>query len=174
MKMKIIYICVLAIFATTSIAVGMIDLTNSYESQPNPYYAEAWFHDHDGITLTFVSDVWYNLTYNESTNLNGFTWDGDGNLTCLVSGLYKVAFTACGSGQNNHIYQLAVGLNGVVQVSTSAHKKMAAGGDETDMGSSGFIRLVVGDYVSLMIRDHGGSGTGLYIHSNLNLVRIGD
>ena len=137
-------------------------------------YAEAWFHDNAGDTITFAADRWYNLSFNESTYLNGFTWDGLGNLTCLVSGLYKVSFIACGSGQNNHIYHLAVGLNGEVQVSTSAHKKMAAGDDETDMGGSGFIRLTAGDYVSLMIRDHGGSGAGLYIHSNLNLVRIGD
>lgn len=157
-------------FSTT--VTGNLTVTKNITG--NVHHGEAYFHNHDGDTLTFVSDIWYNLSFNASKNLNGFTWDGLGNLTCLVSGLYDVGFVACGSGQNNHIYNLAVGINGIVDVNVSAHKKMAAGGDETDMGGSGFIQLTAGDYVSLMIRDHGGSGTGKYIHSNLNLVRIGN
>ena len=164
-------VCILLIVVSLIVS-SRIDLTG----RDNLYtYAEAWFHHHPGLTMNFATaDEYYNLTFNDTTALNGFTWDGMGNLTCNVAGLYSVDFMACGSGQNNHVYHLGVGINWVVQENVVAHKKMAAGGDITVMAGTGFLRLSSGDVVSLMIRDFGGTGTGLYVHSNLNLIRIGD
>jgi len=139
----------------------------------NIHYAEAWYHNHPGVTITFgVQDYFYNLSFND-TVLNGFTCVDDENLTCVVAGLYLVNFQASGSGQNNHEYICCVGINGVCQNNTSVHKKLNSGGDIVIMAGTGFVQLSVGDKVTLMIKDWKGTGTGTYHTSNLNLVRIG-
>ena len=45
------------------------NLTVNENLTANFYYAEAWYINHDGTTLNFVSDIWYNLTFNISSNL---------------------------------------------------------------------------------------------------------
>lgn len=140
----------------------------------NFFYAEAYNHYHPGVAINFVQDVYYNLTFNASDDLNGFTFDGDCNLTCNKPGLYSVNFQASGDGVNNHQYYLSVGINGISQNKTEVHKKITAGGDILTMSGTGLIRLANNDYVSLMIVDVTGNGAGNYYGSNLNLVRIGD
>jgi len=140
----------------------------------NYFCAEAYFHYHTGRIMTFVNDVYYNLTFNATTYMNGFTYDGDANLTCTMPGRYAANFQASGSGQNNKIYYLSVGINGVEQIATAVHKKLTAGGDILTMTGTGFLNLTNGDVVSLMIREVSGGGAGVYYGSNLNLVRIGD
>ena len=141
----------------------------------NIHYAEAYFHDHNGVSIDFTQDYRYNLTYNATEEANGFTFDGDGNLTCLKAGLYSVNFQASGDGQNNHEYYLGVAVNHEIVDKTEVHKKMAAGGDVTTMVGTGFIRLALNDIVSLQIYDiSAGGGISTYFASNLNLIRIGD
>ena len=154
------------------IVSSRIDLTG----RDNLYtYVEVTWHYHPGLEMNFdVADKYYNLTFNVSLSSGAFTWDGDGNLTCHVAGTYLANFMACGSGQNNHEYQLGIGVNGIVQAKTVAHKKMAAGGDVTVMSGTSIISLNATDVVSLKIRDRGGTGTGLYVHANFNLVRLDD
>jgi len=150
------------------------DLTVTGNIIGNIHYAEAWYHNHPGATITFgVQDQFYNLSFND-TVLNGFTCVDNQNLTCVVAGLYIVNFQASGSGQNNHEYICCVGINDVCQNNTSVHKKLNSGGDIVIMSGTGFVQLSVDDKVTLMMKDWKGTGTGTYHASNLNLVRIGD
>ena len=50
---------------------------------------------------------------------------------------------------------------------------MTAGGDIVTMTGSCIISLESGDNVGLRTADIGGTGTGNYYSSNINLVRIG-
>jgi len=156
-----------------NLTVG-VDLNVTGNIVGNSYCVEAYFHYHTGTTITFVQDVLYNLTFNATSFMNGFTYDGEANLTCAMPGRYAVNFHADGSGQNNHVYYLSIGINGFIQHNTAVHKKLNSGGDVIVMAGTGFVNLTNGDVVSLMVRDITGGGAGTYYAANLNLVRIGD
>jgi len=156
--------------------VGDANITGNMTT--NQYYGEMWYHNHTGTTLTFEDTVWNPLYFTNADMLNGFTFTGgfmeSSNLTAQVGGRYKADYRLSGSGQNNHIYHSIIMINGIEQEKCGDHKKMAAGGDLIPMGHSCFIDLNVGDTIAVAVRDYGGSGTGDYYSSNINLVRIGD
>jgi len=140
----------------------------------NNFYGEMWFHNHTTSVVNFaVEDVFYNMTMANHL-MNGFRNETRDTMNVEVAGLYLVNYYAVGSGQNNHEYVATVGIDGVVQTKTSVHKKMAAGGDYVIMSGTGLLRLEVDDVITLMVADFSGTGTGHYLGSNINLVRIGN
>ena len=137
-----------------------------------------WYHNHTATVFPFTSsDVYYTLFFTNATNLNGFGTQGigfglDSNLTAQVGGLYQAGYTAIGSGQNNHIYRTSIFINDVNQELCETHHKMSAGNDVVTQSGNCFIRLAVGDKVSLRTSDEGGTGDGEYYGGNINLVRV--
>jgi len=150
---------------------GDVDVEGNFTG--NQIYAEAWYHNHTATEMTFADGVNYSLYFNNYT-LNGFEQEGIYNLSTQVAGLYSVNYIASGDGQNNHDYYTSVFVEEDNRINCDSHKKMTAGGDIVTMSGTCFIRLEVDDSVSLRVMDEGGTGTGNYYSSNLNLVRIGD
>jgi len=141
----------------------------------NSYYGEMWYHNHTATELNFAIDgTFYNLTFDNS-DVNGFYFNDTGDyLEALVSGKYKVCYMASGDGQNNHVYFTTVLINGADQDRLESHKKMTAGGDIVTMTGCSFLDISIGDEIKLATADIGGTGTGNYYSSNVNLIRIGD
>jgi len=145
----------------------------------NQIYGGIHYHNHTATELTFSADVYHYLFMDDADFINGFSVNNIGfglnsSLTAQVGGLYQVIYSAVGSGQNNHVYITSVFINDTQIESCDAHKKLTAGGDIITMNGNCFIRLEVGNNVSLRIENEGNSGTGDYYGSNLNLVRIGN
>ena len=152
---------------------GNLNVTGNITT--NQIYGEMWYYNHTTTELNFAVDgVFYNLTFSESKT-NGFLFNDVGDyLEAQIDGRYLVNYMASGDGQNNHVYYTAIFVNGINQNSSESHKKMSAGSDIVTMTGSGFIDLNVGDKIKLATADVGGTGTGNYLSSNLNLVRIGN
>jgi hypothetical protein len=145
----------------------------------NNIYGEMWYYNQTATELNFAIDgEFYNIFMTNATNLNGFTFKGGhmqtSNLTAQHAGIYKASFYASGSGQNNHIYETAIFIDGVEQKNCGHEMKMAAGDDIVTHGSDCLITLNVGSVVDIRTADVGGTGTGNYYDGNLNLVRIGN
>lgn len=153
--------------------VGSANITGNITG--NFYYGEMWYHNHTATLLNFAVDgTYYNLTFSNSTT-NGFTFsDADDSLTVGMGGTYQTCYMASGDGQNNHIYFTVITINGVEEEKCGSHKKMSAGGDIVTMNGCCIISLNVDDEIKLATADIGGTGTGNYYSSNVNLVRIGD
>ena len=143
----------------------------------NIHYAEAWYHNHTGEVLSFATQYYYyNVSLDHFDMLNGFE-AGTDKLICKKEGLYDASYHMIGSGQNNHRYVTIIGLNGqnsTATLKTEDHKKMTAGGDLTGMDGQGLLRLSVNDEISLMVKDEGGTGAGVYVGASITLIRIGD
>lgn len=140
----------------------------------NDIYAQACYHNHSGVEVSFSeANVFYNMTFNVST-LRGFSTHSDYGLVVEYEGRYKVSGHMIGSGENNHEYVATVGVNGIEKICPGSHMKLAAGGDTISMPINGFVDLYVDDVVSGMVQDYGDTSTGTYYGMNLVLVRIGD
>lgn len=151
---------------------GDLDVVGNFTG--NQYHAQAYYHNVSSIEIDFaVQDKWYNLTFDNTDKINGFTSIENHTLLVNVAGRYLVNYRATGSGQNNHMYASVVSINLVPENCTVAGKKMSAGGDVTTLSGTGIIDLNVNDLVNLRMKDHTGTGTGDYYGMNLNLVRIG-
>jgi hypothetical protein len=146
----------------------------------NGIYGGMWYHNNTLTEIDFASDgVYYTLFMMNATNLNGFGAEGIGfglnsNLTAQYAGTYQVSYMATGSGQNNHLYRSSIFVNGVNQELCGNSHKMTAGGDIITQSGICMISLAIGDKVSIRTADIGGTGTGNYYSSNLNLFRVGD
>ena len=155
--------------------IGNVNVTGNITG--NQIYGEMFYHNHSATPLDFAVDgTYYGLYMTNASYLNRFTFTKGytANLTAQVSGLYQANYIASGDGQNNHIYFTSVFINEVNKDNCENHKKMTAGGDIVTMVGSCFIRLSVGDKVSIRTADIGGTGIGNYYSGNLNLVRIGN
>jgi len=156
---------------------GNLNVTNNITG--NFIYGGMWHHNNTGTTLSFaVQDTWYNLFFNNATDLNGFTYVGglgvSSNLTAQVSGKYRASYMAMGSGQNNHIYLTTILIDGVEKPECSNQHKMSAGGDVITQNGICIITINSGQNIEVAIQDLGGTGDGVYYGGNLNLVRIGN
>jgi uncharacterized protein YjbI with pentapeptide repeats len=146
----------------------------------NQIYGGMYYHNHTGTTLNFASSgVFYYLYMTNATYVNGFTSEGvsfagSSNLTTVYSGLYQASYMASGSGVNNEEYYTSIFVNNINQDACENHHKMNAGGDIITQNGFCFIRLYVGDKVSIRTADVTGTGNGVYYSSNLNLLRIGN
>ena len=153
--------------------INNLDITGNITG--NQIYGEMWYHNHTATILNFATDgLFYNLTFDYS-DVNGFTFNDDLDyLEAQVAGKYRVNYMASGDGQNNHVYYTSVYVGIVNQDRCESHKKMTAGGDIVTMVGSCFVDLSIGDRIKLATADIGGTGTGNYYSSEINLVRIGD
>jgi len=156
---------------------GDLDVTGNITG--NQIYGGMFYHNHTATQLNFAVDgQFYQLFMPNATHINGFSHEDDSltgsNLTAQVTGLYQASYMASGDGQNNHEYYTSVFVNEVNQDNCEYHHKMASGGDIITQNGVCFIAVSVGDKISLRTADIGGTGTGNYYSSNLNLVRIGD
>ena len=160
--------------------VGNLNQTNGNASY-NSYYGEMYYHNQSGEELSFsVQNTFYPVWFDKYDFINGFSYAGgykeSSNLTSEISGLYKVSYRLVGSGDNNHVYVTTVIVNGVDYNSGKCYdyKKLSAGGDQVPMGTSCFVRLDMGDTISVAVKDTTGTSTGDYYLGSINLVRIGD
>jgi len=163
-------------YNNTDIA-GNLDVTDNITG--NQIYGGMWYHNHTATSLNFAADgTFYTLFMTSATHLNGFTFQGGfnqaSNLTAQVAGLYQVTYMAAGDGQNNHKYYTSIFINGVNKDNCEYHHKMAAGGDIITQTGTCLVRVAINDVVDVRTADIGGTGTGNYYSSNLNLIRIGD
>lgn len=158
--------------------IGDFNQTNG-NSYLNNIYGEMWYYNDTGTELDFAIDgTFYNLFMTNATYLNGFTYEGDfnqiSNLTVHYPGKYQANFNAIGDGQNNHIYETAIFVNGVIYPSCIHTHKMAVGGDIVTHSSSCLLELSSEDVVDIRTADIGGTGTGNYYGADLNLLRVGN
>lgn len=156
---------------------GDLDVTGNITG--NQIYSEMFYHNHTATQMNFAVDgIYYSLFFTNASHLNGFSYVGgfntSSNLTAEIAGLYSVNWMASGDGQNNHVYYTSIYINDTNQDNCETYKKMTAGGDIITMTGTCFIDISVGDNIGLRTADVGGTGTGNYYSSNLNLVRIGD
>lgn len=159
--------------------LGDLNVTNNITG--NQIYGEMWFHNESvsgNPTIITSQDAWYNVTgFNQTTEsgqtLNGFSYSNY-ELICQVSGLYKVDYSISFGGGLNDEYKTSIGVNGVNKNNTETHRKLGAGGDVGNTGSSGFISLNVNDKITLMILNDDAIANSDIHSANLNLIRIGD
>jgi len=157
-----------------------LDLVVDGNITGNQIYGGIHYHNHTGTLLTFgTANRYYYFFMDNADFLNGFTANNIGqgknsSLTAQFAGVYQAVYSAVGDGENNDIYIVGVFVNETQIESCDSHKKLEAGGDILTMNGNCFIKLNVGDNVSLRIENDGGTGTGNYYGSNLNLVRVGN
>jgi len=161
---------------------GDLNMTGNFTG--NQIYGEMWMQNETGEITTAIGtqDIYYNITGFNATDwatgqsLNGFAYDNAAeHLTALVAGKYKIDYSiSAGNAGNNEEYHFVVAINNVLQNQTVSHRKIATAGDVGNSGGTGFLDLLVGDNVHMMVADHGGTAD-LEVHSmNLNLMRIGE
>lgn len=140
----------------------------------NMIRGEMWYHNHTATSISFdVVETYYKLFFTESYS-NGVEINLTNNsMKIITPGNYKVCNVACGDGANNHEYFLTVAINSAIQEKCSSHKKMAAGGDITNMGSCCFLDVNENDIITLEIADFTSSSVGNYFHGNVNIFRVG-
>jgi len=134
------------------------------------YYGGMWFHNDSGIVSTFNSSF-KKVYFNHSDFIYGFTFLNSTLTNILSSGVYQVNYDIIGVGLNNHEYHSYVFVNELLINSTLGHT-VADAVNQVSMSGLGFIRLEVGDNISLRIADMTSSSTGTQISSNLNIVKI--
>lgn len=139
------------------------------------YYGGLWHHDDAGVTISFAaSGTWYAFSGFRQGMLNGFTADSaNGTLTAIYGSKYRVQFWAAGTGQNNHVYHIAVARNDTILVNTEDHMT-GQSGVITKMSGGGHITLVAGSVLKLKIQDASGTGDGTLYNCNFILERIGN
>jgi len=160
------------------------NITTTGNITGNQIYGEMWFHNDtasgQAVVIT-AQNNWYNITgFNQTTNasqtLNGFTFNTpEQYLEVHINGRYDCSFDiSAGNSGNNQEYQFAVAVNDVPQQNTIAHRKIGAAGDVGNAGERGFVDLVDGDILTVMVSNRDGT-TNLETHSSgLNCIRIGD
>ena len=138
------------------------------------YYAETSYYNHSGFVMTFgTQSVYYNASFSDSI-LNGFELNDNYKLTTKIAGLYKFGYSASGEGQNNHIYELKLYINGIEQNKTSSYVTMEGATARANMNGQGFLQLNINDNVTLRMADESGNGDGKIYSLNIEGVRIGD
>jgi hypothetical protein len=137
------------------------------------YYGGMYIHSDAGVTIPFAADsTWYTFTGLTAGMLNGFTHT-DSVLTASYGSVYKVTYNAKGTGQNNHIYHIAVARNDTILVNTEDHMT-GQSGVITPMAGGGHITAVAGSKIKLKIQDASGTGNGTLYNVNIHLERIGN
>ena len=149
----------------------------------NEIYGEMWFHNDTVYNITIISSsgTFYNVSAlgglqgSNNQTLNGFTFTGGttGTLTAQVDGLYKCGYSISGGGSTNQ-YRIIISKNNIPQVNTEQHVKSGSGSIINSIGSSGFIRLSVGDMINLQIQNADATNNFEVNSVNLNCVRIGN
>lgn len=147
---------------------------------PENVYGEIFYHNDTATSLNFAVDgLFYYLYALNDTQLKGFTsknigWGLNSSMIAGYDGIYHIWYSASGDGQNNHVYHATVFIDEINIKSCETHKKMSAGGDVVTMNGHCIVQINENQEVSLRIADIGGTGTGNYYSSNLNLMRIDD
>lgn len=166
--------------ATGNITISE-NLTVTENITGNFFYAEIWFNDGTSIiTPINVQNEWYNVTGfstgdDNGETLNGFTHDGEGNLTALIEGKYKCDFAiSFGNTGNNQEYELVIFVNDILQNQSIVHRKIGSAGDVGNAGSGSFIDLNVNDILVLRVRNRDSTADITTHACNVNLIRIGD
>jgi len=165
-------------FGDDTLIKGDLNVTQNITG--NQIYGGMHYHNHSGRALSFdIADYNYTLFMEDVDFINGFKANNIGyglnsSLTAQVNGVYQAIYTATGDGENNDVYRTSVFVNEDYIESCDSHKKMASGGDITSMNGNCFLRLEIGNNVSLRVANEGGTGSGTYYGGNLNLVRVGD
>jgi len=159
------------------IVEGDLDVTGNITG--NNHYGGMWYHNHTGTSLNFAVDgTFYQHFFVNSTHNNGFNFEGGfgipSNLTVQVSGMYQINYMVSGDGQNNHAYFTSVYVNEINKDNCENHHKMSAGGDVITQSGTCLLRLNAGEKLSLRTADIGGTGTGNYYSSNLDVYRVGN
>jgi hypothetical protein len=153
-----------------------LDVTNNFTG--NQIYGEMHFHnDSTGNVTVLTEDLWGNVTaFGQGYNgqfLNGFSFGNEFVLTAQVAGLYDIGYHISFSGTANNKYHAAVGVNGEIQFNTESHDRISNAADILHTSGTGYIRLTVGDEVTLMQMNEDSSGDATVLSTNVNLERIG-
>ncbi len=147
----------------------------SGNSTINMVYGEMWNHTDAGFTVDLITQMVYENITNLKVGLNnGFSFSSS-KLTTLISGVYKADYSISFSGSANSEIGFDVGISGIEQNQTHAHRKIGTGGDIGNVGGTGIITLNAGDVITLMARDEAAPVQDITIVvANLNLWRIGN
>lgn len=139
---------------------------------------EAYCHAIRTSTLATTSGVALNVTLNgESADTGTATAQHDNatnsdRLTCQWAGMYVVTglvdFAPSGAGDR----LMALTLNGATGLA-EARGPAAAGGNNTSVGVTRAVRLIVGDYVNMQAMQNSGGALNISTSTFLNWVRVG-
>lgn len=164
-------ICIILILLSL-IGSSRIDLTGRGGAS---VCGEIYIFGNEAETVIHTQSRYHNVTVGVTMGeCSMFSFDGSGNLTVSVAGMYDVSLTGTFHGTNNKEYHLALGVNAVRSVKVHHRIKMAATGDDVSLAASGFVRLVVGDRVNIMVENVDGINNLILHDANLNLIWIGD
>lgn len=140
----------------------------------NNYYADMFFHEDDGISVTLNNTFQIFSLFNESSHNNGFEYSRNSTLRLLDDGgVYQVHWILEGDGTQNHEYEGYVYVN-EVPIHNTYSRAIGTAVSTVTMSGFGFIDINTGDNVTLRLSDRSGTTGGTAYFGNINLVRIGN
>lgn len=143
----------------------------------NLIYGEMYQDDTDTLVTIETQNVDVSVEGFSAGINNGFTFQNGRELLVTVSGTYDVdwslSFKLDGGGGSQQI-EGAIGIDGVRQANTGAHRTVATITDTGDMGSPGHITVSAGDTIQLLVRNESSTNNVVVGHANISLTRVGD
>lgn len=165
----------------TQLKINISDLYVTGNLSANLPYGEMWFHNDttESVTVIGSAGVYYQvegLKGNQESfgyNVNGFEFN-EGNLTALISGKYKVDYHITGTDGANTRWHAVIFVNNFEYENTESHERVSSITDVMQMSGSGFIDLIVGDNVSLYVKNEDTNSDLNVVSVDVNLIRIGN
>ncbi len=133
------------------------------------------YQDDSGTTITVsATDTDYIVTGMSQGVLKSITFQNSKELKIVTPGDYQVVWSlSYTTASGNQEIEGAVGVNGVRDASTSAHKKITTGTDTVSIGGTGILSLGVNDLVQIVVRNETATVNIGVQHANLSLVYLG-
>ncbi|MCK5633279.1 hypothetical protein KAH94_05985 [bacterium] len=124
-----------------------------------------------------VQNTWYNI--NDAAiitgQLNNITHDGNGKLTILKTGKYKIDWSATWENNtvNDHI-DMGIEINGTANAAGVAHEETKFANVDHAIGSACILDLTANDTIELAIRTSDNNTPTIIVDSiNLACIQIG-
>lgn len=160
---------------------GNLDMSGNFTG--NQIYAGLLFHNDSLVTIDIpVAGVYipmgiWNISLQDQNNsivLNGFTFIDNSTIQAQVPGLYYVSQSISFESSPGAEMGSTVLVNNVSR-HIHGHRSIKNANDVGNFGGEGFVRLNIGDNVSLGIQDETVSPSDADIKSaDLNLMRMGN
>lgn len=157
-------------------ADGYLDLTADTAVRVNSMaYGSMYAHNVTSVLDITVADTTVQMAADlTGGSCNGFTFQNNSELKCLVAGKYKIDWTAsvqCGTA--NVEVEGMIGIGAVDQDATSGHTETVSAGKSMAISGTGIITLAVNDLVRIGFQNHTGTQDITVEHVGVTLFRVG-
>lgn len=132
------------------------------------------FIDGDVTVPIDASGVFFNVTINETGDLNGFRHNvSNGTLVASQHGDYFITYSASITGGANDIYDITMAINLDPQIDCETDQKLSAGGAELSLSASCILELDPDDELRMIVLNQGATNDPTFTHASVVLFRIG-